>query len=76
MTPAGSGFAAFAAVISGVGPALAQQHFGPFIIDPDLPSVIVLNGQIDDRSALEFRRALEAAPDTQIIALNSPGGAP
>ena len=54
--------------------ASAQQSFGPFIVDPDLPSVIVLNGELDDRSALEFRRALAAAPDTQIVALNSPGG--
>jgi hypothetical protein len=48
--------------------------FGPFVVDPATPTVILLNGEIDIRSALEFRKALKAAPTASILVLNSPGG--
>ena len=53
---------------------LCAAVFGPFVIDPASPGIIVLSGEIDDRSALEFRRVLAASPNATVIALNSPGG--
>lgn len=55
-------------------PVLAQQNFGPFTVDPSIPEAILLNGGIDIRSALEFRRALAANPHATIVGLDSPGG--
>jgi hypothetical protein len=52
-------------------PATAQQQFGSFFLYPEFPTVIVLNGPIDDRSGLEFRRVLAAA---EIVILKSLGG--
>jgi hypothetical protein len=57
-----------------VSPATAQQQFGSFFLYPELPTIIVLNGPIDDRSGLEFRRVLTAAPAAKVVMLNSPGG--
>lgn len=48
--------------------------YAPFFVDPKFPPVIFLNGEIDERSALQFRRALEANPQVEYLALNSPGG--
>jgi hypothetical protein len=52
-------------------PVAAQQQFGPFFLSPEAPTAIVLNGAIDDRSGLEFRRVLAAA---EIVILKSLGG--
>jgi hypothetical protein len=52
----------------------AEMMFGPFVVDPTIPTVILLNGEIDLRSALEFRKALKAAPTASLLALNSRGG--
>ncbi|MGR6467538.1 PAN domain-containing protein [Rhizobium sp. PAMB 3182] len=52
----------------------AEKIFGPFIINDDYPDLIILNGEIDVSSALNFRRALDAAPNATVVALNSPGG--
>ena len=58
-----------------VGSASADEKtFGPFIVDDDYPDVIILNGEIDVSSALNFRRVLDAAPNAKVVALNSPGG--
>jgi len=55
---------------------LAQNtaDFAPFVFVDDVPNVIVLNGEIDFRTPLAFRRALAAHPGTHTIALNSVGG--
>ncbi len=59
-----------------VSPAAASEKvFGPFVLDDAKPDVIVMNGDIDVGSALNFRRALHAAPDAKLITLNSSGGA-
>lgn len=52
----------------------AEKTFGPFIINDDYPDLIILNGEIDVSSALNFRRVLDAAPNAKVVALNSPGG--
>ncbi|MFB2554046.1 PAN domain-containing protein [Ensifer soli] len=52
----------------------ADQVFGPFAVDTARPDVIRLNGVIDAGSALNFRRALQAAPAAKLITLNSQGG--
>ncbi|WP_250157170.1 PAN domain-containing protein [Tianweitania aestuarii] len=58
-----------------VGPGLAEiKNFGPFKIDTARPDVIALEGPIDDRAALAFRRALLTLPDVKLMTLNSPGG--
>lgn len=56
------------------GASAGQKTFGPFIIDDSNKAVIALNGDIDVNSALNFRRALQAAPEAKLIILNSPGG--
>lgn len=51
-----------------------DQTFGPFLVDSTKPELITLNGLLDAGSALNFRRALQAAPNAKLITLNSPGG--
>lgn len=69
---------AFASVVfllsSICGAAADEKTFGPFGVDDNHPDVITLNGEIDVNSALNFRRALQAAPNAKLISLNSPGG--
>ncbi|HWK68584.1 MAG TPA: PAN domain-containing protein [Rhizobiaceae bacterium] len=68
---------AIAALIVGTATEKAfaeEQTFGPFSIDSAKPDLITLNGLIDAGSALNFRRALQAAPNAELITLNSPGG--
>ena len=56
-------------------PAIAaEKTFGPFAVDDAKPDVILMNGDIDVGSALNFRRALHAAPGAKLVILNSPGG--
>lgn len=52
----------------------AEKTFGPFTVDDAKPDVIVMDGDIDVGSALNFRRALHAAPGAKLVILNSPGG--
>ena len=52
----------------------AEKAFGPFSIDDAKPDVISMNGMIDAGSALNFRRALQAAPNAKLVTLHSPGG--
>lgn len=69
---------AFASVVFSLssicGAAADEKTFGPFGVDSNHPDVITLNGEIDVNSALNFRRALQAAPNAKLISLNSPGG--
>lgn len=62
----------FAAV--GNGASAAEKTFGPFTVDDARPEVIALNGAIDGGAALNFRRALQAAPNARLVTLNSTGG--
>ncbi|MEF2555373.1 hypothetical protein VQ044_03665 [Aurantimonas sp. C2-5-R2] len=67
--------AALSLVLLTALPADAEvQRFGPFSIDNSRPNVISLSGDIDAGSALNFRRALAATPDAELLVLNSPGG--
>ena len=50
------------------------KEYGPFIHVSSTPDVLMLSGEIDERSALNFRRALAAHPDIKIVSLNSEGG--
>lgn len=57
------------------GPAKsAFQGFGPFRYDKAVPTVIILDGEIGERSALNFRQVLRAAPQAQTLLLKSLGG--
>jgi hypothetical protein len=50
-----------------------ETSFGPFSVDDSKPDVIALKGEIDVGAALNFRRALQAAPNATLITLNSVG---
>ncbi|NRQ18991.1 hypothetical protein BHMPCIPO_06258 [Ensifer sesbaniae] len=64
------------AVVLGYHPALAgTKKFGPFSFDEGDPSVIILKGEIDLYSALNFRRALHASQKARLLVLDSIGGA-
>lgn len=52
----------------------ALQTFGPFKVDDTHPDIISLDGDIDGGAALNFRRAIVAAPNAKLVVLNSPGG--
>jgi hypothetical protein len=52
----------------------SEKTFGPFTVDDAKPDIIALNGEIDVNSGLNFRRALQAAPNAKLVTLNSPGG--
>jgi PAN domain len=52
----------------------ALQTFGPFKVDDVHPDIISLDGDIDGGAALNFRRAIAAAPNAKLVVLNSPGG--
>lgn len=54
--------------------AAAEKKFGPFTVDDANPSIIALDGEIDVNSGLNFRRALQAAPNAKLVTLNSLGG--
>ncbi|MBP2462836.1 MULTISPECIES: PAN domain-containing protein [unclassified Rhizobium] len=56
------------------GASATEKVFGPFTVDDAKLDVITLNGEIDVNSGLAFRRALQAAPNTKLVTLNSPGG--
>jgi hypothetical protein len=51
-----------------------SPDIAPFIHIDVAPNVLVLDGDIDLRTALAFKRAIQKYPQTQIIALSSPGG--
>ncbi|WP_245282168.1 PAN domain-containing protein [Rhizobium sp. LC145] len=61
-------------LLSVSGASAAVKTFGPFSVDDANPGVIALNGDIDVNSGLNFRRALQAAPNAKLVTLNSPGG--
>ena len=66
---------ALAALCSLTSGLLAEDRsFGPFKTEDARPGVIRLDGEIVIGSALDFRRALQAAPSTNTLLLNSPGG--
>lgn len=55
----------------------ADDHsadIAPFLHLDDAPGVLLLDGDIDLRTPLAFKRALQKYPDTQIVALSSAGG--
>jgi len=54
--------------------ARAEDNVAPFSVSPVWPLAIRLDGPIDSRSALSFRRILAANPNVKILVLNSPGG--
>ncbi|MDK4705009.1 hypothetical protein PH562_22350 [Rhizobium sp. CNPSo 4062] len=69
------GIAALLASVAITASALAAENsFGPFSVDDAKPDVITLGGEIDAGSALNFRRALQAAPNAKLVTLNSIGG--
>jgi ATP-dependent protease ClpP protease subunit len=53
---------------------LADETIGPFTLLASDPTVIILDGQIDSQTPLEFIRALRDRPNATAIILNSPGG--
>lgn len=56
-------------------PVVAQDgDYTPFYFFPDHPRAMLLNGEIDFRTPLAFKRAMKAHPSVQTLVLNSPGG--
>ena len=51
-----------------------STEFAPFGLLDDNHNIIVLNGGIDPRTPLTFKRVLAARPHASILVLNSPGG--
>ena len=68
------GFLALAIMALAVSANAATERFGPFIYDPQSPKDLKLAGQIDPRSALNFRRAFDAHPEIERLYLDSGGG--
>lgn len=66
--------AAFLVLATTTAHGQAQGDFEPFSLVPGAPNVILLDGVIDFRTPLAFRRILEANPTTSLLALNSVGG--
>lgn len=54
--------------------AALAEDIAPFAYVDTSPPALLLNGVIDMRSPLAFRRAMKAHPDARVLALNSPGG--
>lgn len=54
-------------------PSQAAERFGSFVVF-EAPEYILLDGDIDSGSAADFRRALAARPNAQVVALRSDGG--
>ncbi len=59
-----------------VGPASAElvSDFAPFLHDTDAPGVLRLDGVIDARTPLAFKRALQRFQNTRVLELVSGGG--
>ncbi len=68
------GLIAIALLVAGAPAWSASRSFGPFSVEDATSQIILLDGEITPRSALDFRRVLEAAPNARALALNSPGG--
>lgn len=64
-----AGLVAFA----NAAPAMAET-FGVFRVATERREVIVMSGSFDQRAALDFGRALTAAPTARLLVLDSPGG--
>lgn len=62
------------AISAGVAESQTNDDFAPFIAVEGAPNVLLLNGPIDIRTPLAFRRALAANPAVKAIVLNSEGG--
>lgn len=54
--------------------AQTANDFAPFKYMPEIPGALVLDGSLDFRPPLAFRRALQAHPETQLVVLQSDGG--
>lgn len=54
--------------------AQTANDFAPFKYMPEIPGALVLDGSLDFRSPLAFRRALQAHPETRLVVLQSDGG--
>lgn len=51
-----------------------SAEIAPFLHLANTPGVLVLDGDIDLRTPLAFKRAMQKYPDTRIVALSSNGG--
>ena len=52
----------------------ATADFPPFSLLQGSPEIAILNGEIDARTPLNFRRLLASQPRISVVVLNSPGG--
>ncbi len=69
-----AGFFLLFLVVTSTTVSAAQKTFGPFLVDDATPDVIAMDGLVEQGTALDFRRALRAAPNAKLITLNSVGG--
>ena len=51
-----------------------SAEISPFLHLDNTPGVLVLDGDIDLRTPLAFKRAMQKYPDTRVVALSSNGG--
>lgn len=51
-----------------------DQRYSPWIVEENTPKIFILSGEINDRTSLNFERALEKYGQPSLLALSSPGG--
>jgi len=66
--------AALAAFFCCTFAVLADERIGDFIFVPDLPDVIILDGEISSGTTADFHRALAKHPGVKVVVLHSGGG--
>ncbi len=63
-----------ALIVLQAGSAVAQEPNKAFSLTPVWPNALRLEGEIDSRAALTFRRTIAANPQAKFVVLDSPGG--
>lgn len=67
---------ALAALAICQSPAVGQafQQFGGFLVDPQSPDTVILDGEIETGDGRAFEQVLATYPRVRFLVLNSPGG--
>ncbi len=69
-----AGFVSLFSAMTSTVVVAAEKTFGPFSVDDTKPDIIAMNGLVEPGTALDFHRALRAAPNAKLVTLNSGGG--
>lgn len=62
------------ALFPAFGASAQEQHFGPFVFDPERPGVALLSGSLETGTFAGFLDLLDAQPRLRTLVLDSPGG--